>query len=242
MSAAAPAVAAAPALPPLSRQLGELLHLVGGRQAGGWLVIDGRSVGGLEQRHLDLECSPKPGSWLPEALLTSLEDDVWSLFVGAAVRRGRRSLDPVRLCVLPATWTLRPMGRKVQPDPERRAAARAALAAFPLEPSALIWGGSPEGGAGFSLTAIFAFAEPLDCRDPKGEAAGMATIRRLSAALGADVPGESVRLHELSLPLPGFRVREGNEQSYARVLELESSRTYDTEAIEAAIGGRKRRS
>jgi len=194
----------------------------------GVIAVTGRTPSGIDQGfEAWVRCDTLRDDWIPVPVLTALEYDTWSLRAHVGVRE---TAGP-RVSRVGALMVSVPLGGAPIVESER-------LSSFPLRPTTLIVGGEALRGADvFHLYALFALDHPITIEGPEDEARVLELHQELASAIGGVPPGDD--LGALSVPLPGSLIRQARGRELATMLELDPSRVYTIDQIQAASARRK---
>ncbi|MDP1568957.1 MAG: hypothetical protein Q8L86_03050 [Vicinamibacterales bacterium] len=223
------------AAPSLSASICAIVDLLLGGENTGALAVTGKTASGVDPgltTHVRAEQHRSGSGFMPESLLTALEDRMWSLHLGAAVRPSLNSLELARISVLPVTWPLEQHHHhsRWQINTAQLAEARSRIEAFGVAPAAVVFGAWPVAGLAFRLVGLYALATPI-----RRESEALNLLRELSAALGAAVPAEDANLLDLTIPVPGSVCRVGPGLDRVQVLALDANQRHTHADIAAAI-------
>lgn len=219
--------------PELSEAICGLLQVLGcGKE--GELRLAGRTTQGFGQNALRLSAG-SGATWVPGPLLALLHEGCWALNIGLAVHHEGR---PIRLGALAVAFQFERVmrnhegvddghgSRPVLPE-EQLANAHERAMAF-LVPTMTIDAGSLQ-------VVLWALARPLDVQTAEAQAQALSLQRRLAEALGGVLPPADQSLLDLTIPVPGFIVREPPYSEMVAVPHLDVSLTYDIASLEEAL-------
>jgi len=215
-----------------------LLTLLSGARAdpGARLRVSARSATGFGEREIDVPVGPRAG-WIDPALLTLLEDHM-SAYVGLATREAGGHVSARQLFRAPGHWRypLEYQGSAWEWPRNSLAAAQKRVDRFALPASAIVFGGSPKAGDGYTLTALYGLAEPLEVRTPEEQACAAWCIGEPGARARRPRTAADATVADLVVPMPGTLVREQIDQEHIAIGSLiEPERRYRLKSILDAV-------